>query len=288
MRLPRTFRSLRALRVLNLAAVGTSLAAMTAVVFADAVSAARAAHFMAAVACATVFYGVAWAGILRTRARVGQFSARKRGLRWGWLASFPLAAANAATACGLVFAAEGSHRVSEFLIGCALGATVGAIFWVPALALTLVCFGLPIAWAQQRAQQGLAGEESGEVIVGVVSATISALAFVVGIDLARTWSFASLHYGHVLVATFGTVGWIAGTVAAGLARQRERARRAFVHEVEAGNVKGYRVDATVEGKVLVEVTGMGEGYRVANFEQPVFVLGEEGEAHRSLEMVSGR
>ena len=55
-----------------------------------------------------------------------------------------------------------------------------------------------------------------------------------------------------------------------------------MREVEKGAVAGYRVDAAPEGKVLVRVKSMGEGYRVANFEEEIYTLDEAGEARRAM------
>ena len=47
------------------------------------------------------------------------------------------------------------------------------------------------------------------------------------------------------------------------------------------HVKGYRVDTTDEGKVLVRIAAQGKGYRVADFEEEeVFELDAQGEALR--------
>jgi hypothetical protein len=85
------------------------------------------------------------------------------------------------------------------------------------------------------------------------------------------------------VVLWGTasVAFVAGGVAAALAHARERRRRDFVARAEAGDVKGFRVDASAEGKVLVRVTSQGEGYRVADFQEEVFLLDEEGRATKA-------
>ena len=63
-------------------------------------------------------------------------------------------------------------------------------------------------------------------------------------------------------------------------------RRAFVSDVEAGRVEGYRVKDVPEGRVLVRVVHQGEGYRVANFTEEIYLLDEEGRATeaRALEL----
>lgn len=273
-RLPRTFRSLAALRGLNTIAVGASLAAGTAAVF----DRGFLADTGTAICGSTFVYGAVWMMLLRWPATVGPTK-----LRWGWLASIPLAAANAGTACALGF----EHHDVGYVMGFLLGATIGAICWVPALAATLVCFGLPIAHAQKLAKKGLAGEEVGEEVVGVVAVVIAlaalALLFVVRrhdplYDLpARETGLAS-----VVAAGFACLGVCAGAFAAILAHLRGAARRRFVRAVEDGAVEGYRVDRSTGDKLIVQVNAAEEGYRVARIELPVCQLADDGEVVRSF------
>src|SRR5687767_4356901 len=125
--LPRAFQSLRALRALNVASVGLALAAATAPVFAHVFSKdTMFGEFGVWVGVPTLILGVLWAMILRIRSTIG-----KSSIRWGWLASIPLAMLNGALACGLMFAGQGGHAAGKFGLGLVLGATVGAIFWIP-------------------------------------------------------------------------------------------------------------------------------------------------------------
>lgn len=293
-RLPKTFRSPAFLRVLNVVSVGASLGAATGVVLGSVFGGgflgpvpAYDSHLprfegrvAAASAISTLLVGVLWAIVLRSRTTIG-----KSPVRVGWVVSIPLAIANAATACGSIFALERSSMDSSmtaFFQGAFAGATFGAICWLPALVATLLCFGVPIAWSQRLATKGLAGEERGELVVGGVSTVIAvgAAALLYGHDFGTPP--ASL--GAVIVALLASIGGGAGLVASLLSLRRENERRSFVREVEAGGVSGYRVDATDEGKVLVRITSMGQSYRVADFEEPVFELDATGEAQRSLEL----
>jgi len=171
--------------------------------------------------------------------------------------------------------------------------------WIPALIATLIFFGLPIAWAQRRAKQGLSGDEQGEMVVGAVSAIIA-----IGAALLMLWwepkyrenatwweqhhpedaaSFATAFATDVaFVAIFAFVAIATGTLAAGLAFWRGRARRAFIRKVEAGEIAGYRVDADIVDKVLVRVAPPSEGYRDTNFEEPIIMLDELGNAQHPL------
>lgn len=277
------FRSLATLRALNVVAVGASLAAATGVFFGRFFGGTLDERIAAVAAVPTLAFGVVWAMLLRRRATVGRST-----LRWGWLASVPLAAANGATAAALLFALDKSDP-EAWLIGAMLGATVGAMFWVPGLIATLVCFGLPIAWSQRLATRGLAGEERGEIVVGAASTAIALTALALLLTARGGSAFTASELGPVMltacyagVVALALIGAATGTTAAILAHRRERARRAFVRSVEAGAVEGFRVDDTAEGKVLVRITSLGEGYRVTNFEEPLYGLDEAGRAQRAM------
>jgi len=261
--LPRAFQSLRALRSLNVASVGLALSAVTAVVVAHVFS--RLANgdtsvlrslggfggFGIYVGLPTLLIGVLWAGVLRLRATVLRTS-----LRWGWVASIPLAMLNAGIACGLLAlkAGDAGNGVEQLVFGAIAGATLGAILWIPALVATLVCFGVPIAWSQSLATRGLAGEERGEMLIGAASALVALLGVLLlfggrgGLlpdEVMLEW------FGYRLMWLCALGGAATGMAAAILAQQREARRKHFVKEVEAGQVAGLRVDATSEGKVLV-------------------------------------
>lgn len=273
-RLPATFRSLNTLRVLNVLAVAGSLAAMTGSVFAHVFGSANGAS-MAASTISTFIVGLVWAVVMRMRRTLPNTPTRL-----GWVLSVPLAALNGALACGLLAGAGHADRfVSAFL----LGGSVGAIFWVPGLLVVLTVFGIPIARSQKLAANGLAGEERGEFIVGLVSVAIALIAFIIvppadQLSMTEELSFAA----RPLVLGGVALGGLGGLVAALLAAYREHVRRAFVREVEAGAVEGFRVDATTDGKVLVRVTTQGGGYRAASFEEQVYGLDEAGDAGRAL------
>lgn len=265
------FRSRRALDALTVGAVGAALAAATAAVFRLGFS-GGGGNIVLITALPTLVLGTVWAMLLRWRATLS-----KSKLRVGWVLSIPLAALNGGIACGLLFAAEGRSEVLvRFLGGLVLGATFGAMFWIPGLILTLLVFGLPIARAQRLSAQGLAGQERGDGFVGAASAAIALLALAStlltvprdgGVWLLRGLAVAAAALGG---ATLATSAW------------RERLRRAFVADVEAGRVEHFRVDATAQGKVLVRVVTQGEGYRVADYAEEVAALDREGSVTRGL------
>jgi hypothetical protein len=255
MNLPhRAFRERRNAAALNIVAVGASLAACTGAAF--RLLWAQTATYAA---LSTVVIGTIWAASIRMRAR-------KNGFPVGWLMSPMFACINSMLCMALIAMGEGHGGTSYFeTIGMVIlgGGLIGAIVWIPALVLTLLLFGLPIASAQRIAQRGLAGADRGEIIVGLVSAVL-ALVPLVG-------SPPSIETVLALVAiTFGLGATILGLL-------RERARRAFVRRVEAGEVASFRVEPSAEGKVLVRVTTAGMAYRVSDFVEEIARLGDGDE-----------
>lgn len=268
--IPAPFQSRRALAALSVGAVGVSMAAITAAGFGLLF---RTSVIALAAGGSTLVVGTFWAALLRRPETMG-----KSRLRWGWVASVPLAMLNAAITSA--FLVGSNHpSVGSLLGGAIAGATFGAVFWIPALMFVLACFGLPIARAQWLARKGLAGEERGDAIVGLACVATSVLAML----LAREGRHDALagQIGLWVTRAFGLLGSIAGASSVALARSREARRRAFVAAAEAGEVPGFRVDPTAEGKVLVRIVDQGEGYRVADYEQAIFELDPEGEATRA-------
>ena len=255
---------------MNVIAVGAAMAAATSAAF-RAMFSSSDSHIVWITAPSTLLLGTLWAALLRR-----QTTWRGTSLRTGWLLSVPLAMSNAALAAGLLIASESGSNgsLAGFLGGMFMGATFGAMFWVPGLILTLLCFGLPIARAQHLAKQGLSGQERGEAIVGAASVVISLLA------LASTVAATAPLGGLWLLRGLAATGAALGATAIGVAWQSEQRRKAFVADVEAGNVPQFRVDATDEGKVLVRVVSQGEGYRVADYAEEVAALDREGHVTR--------
>ncbi|MBS2014588.1 MAG: hypothetical protein JST00_17000 [Deltaproteobacteria bacterium] len=280
--LPKAFRSLVVLRNLNIAAMGLSLAAATATAFSRILGSPNEFGMVAlATGMPTLLLGLLWAALLRSRKTIG-----KSKVRWGWVLSIPLAALNGAFACGLLFAGEGSSdAVAKFFVGALAGGTIGMFFWLPALVLTLAFFGLPVSWSQTLATKGLAGEEKGERVLGITSTVLATFAL-----LAHSyWEKSSLDPRNATIEMLGhAFSWgapilalLAGSLAMVLALARERRRRTFVTEVEAGKVEGFRIEEAPEGKVLMRVSTLGAqggAYRVADFEEEVFALDEQGAA----------
>lgn len=277
--LPNAFRAPRLLRNLNVAAVGFSLAACAGAVFAgllgpsfslsddSPVRAFPAGRITVGVATglSTLAFGLVWARVVRIRS--GKFPI-------GWLAAVPLAALNAGTALGLVMAGEGHG--SDFFGGLLLGVTIGAILWIPALMVTLVCFGLPLHLAMKAADDGLGSEDRGERTVGVAAACFALLALLVSTGIQHRQDEL------IVLASLAVIGAVTGTASAIYATTRERKRRLFLGDVERGVAEGYRVTQAEGQAVLVRVTRTPEIYRGADLEEPVALLDESGDATRTL------
>lgn len=264
--IPTSFQTPRALAGLNIAAVGLSLASVVTPVLGMIIP----GGFQGVLAgVPTLLCGVLWAWLLRRPETVARSS-----VRWGWLASVPLAMLNAGLSAGILMM-DHSPSPTRFFWGLIVGATFGAIIWIPSLLLTLLCFGVPIAQAQRLAKKGLAGAERGEWIVGLACVVMSAVGLLLSFTLPRIGETA-----NAAACVLAALGLLTGGSSTALAWLREVRRRAFVADAEAGNLKGYRVDTTDEGKVLVRIAPQGKGYRVADFEEEVFELDAEGEAVR--------
>ncbi len=281
---------MRALRSLNIAGVGLSLAAITSLVLGSIAgdSALWRASFV--VGLPTLVIGVLWARLMRWRRTVG-----KSQLRMGWLLSIPLAMLNAALAAGVLLShQDGKERVLLFLAGMLAGVTYGVFVWFPALLLTLLLFGVPIWWSQRQAERGLSGEERGEGMVGLTVSVLSLGSVAVTAGLTRNWLFTDglTHpaqaldwlnpWGMGLTWVYAAGGLVAGLLACVQAALRERQRRQIVQQAAAGKIAGLRVDETAEGRVLVRVAPQGDSYRVSDLEEELVALDAEGNTLRAL------
>jgi hypothetical protein len=304
------FRSLDTLRRLNVVGVGLALATLVgassgAIFTREAFS--NPAAFSTAVP--TLVVGTAWALLLRRE----QNTLGSKIWAW-WRLSVLLAILNTSLCSGLLSAyGKGLAKVlGVFLISIPLAATIGVVYWLPALSVVLVLFGLPIAWAQRQARRGLVGEERGELIVSLTVTVISLLGLalashrtvsgeenwltkanmtsveenwikhvpimgdVAGLEavapLPVAWRLPDSGPTALLVA-LGVLGVAAGALATAMAWRRDRARQRFVAQVQEGRVAGYRVDETEAGRVLVRVQGLQE-YRAIEEEEALFALDE--------------
>ncbi|WP_394824162.1 hypothetical protein [Pendulispora albinea] len=266
--IPAAFQGRRILQHLNVAAVGFALSSLVGSVLANLFHGHHAVVELGLVV-PTLLVGSLWAWLLRWKRLVGP-------VRIGWILSVPLAMLNSGLACAI--AVEQGEHWGLFLLKFFLGATIGVLVWGPTLIATLLCFGLPIAWAQALAQKGLAGEERGERIVGATCLALSVGGFLM------SFGSAALHAqgGGGISRMAAVFGALTGGAAMILAHLREMKRRRFVANVEAGRVENFRIDTTREGKVLVRVTQVGEGYRVADFQEELFELDERGDAKRAV------
>jgi len=271
--IPVVFRTPRSLCALNVCAVGFAIAAMTTAAFMLS-GPSRHWGWPVIVGIPTVIAGSLWAALLRRRETVG------KNTPVGWVLSIPLAAFNGGLACALLCASTGTPQPAAFVGGVVLGMTFGAIIWVPALAVVLLLFGLPLAWARRLAARGLAGEERGEIVIGITCAIFAAAA----IALCALAPNASLDEGSLLFHALAVLAAACGIAAAFIARDREARRRRFVARVEADEVPGLRVETRDEGKMLLRVQPHLDTYRrPPQTDQELYALDDEGRALRALQ-----
>jgi len=274
--IPEAFQSRHAIRRLNIAAVGLALGCVSGAVLGH-ITFGNVGYSAAAfiIGVSTLCIGSFWAAFFRPQ---GTAIAGRRRFRIGWGTSVVLAILNAQVSCFFVMADRWREPTSHVLVRALLFApTAGVFLWLPALLLTFLCFGAPIVRAQVLAEKGLAGEEQGERIVGIASFVMAAM----GLFLSYQMPSSSLLAPLSPIRIIGYLGMLTGGMAAYAAFVREARRRTFVREVEAGNVAGFRVDPSPEGKVLVRVSSLGEGYRVADYREELVDLDASGEAKRA-------
>jgi hypothetical protein len=263
--LPSAFRPSELLRWLGVAAAGFALAACTWPI--------RELGGIA-VPISTLFYGLIWARFVRLRA--GRIPI-------GWLASVPLAAMNAGTACAFSIPQMASlvtrGDVAECFGPFVMGASVGAIVWLPALVATLVLFGLPLFFAERAAHKGITGDDHGAVVVGSASTFYCGL-MLLWLMYEKNWALASHLQVLPLARALAAVGLVAGLLCVVLARARIRIRRVFLNRVRTGIAPGYRLEPvrTVMTARLVRVTEEGVGYRETALVEPLFEIDEHGDA----------
>ncbi len=243
--------------MLNVAGVALALTAITATVFA-----ALTTHLNTVLVgiAPTLLIGALWAFVLRIPKTIGTT------LRVGWAIAPVLAALNAGVTCMVLF--------GPGLASFAIGVSLGAIVWLPALLATLVLFGFPLSRAERLAKEGLDGSERGEQVVGI---TVSILA---GIVLSLTVLAAKVSFMPATALAIAAL--VVGVSSYFIAARRRRARTNFVADVEAGKVVNFRVDATPQGKALIRVDGLGDAYRVMDYEEEIAVLSERGTVRRGL------
>ncbi|MCU0656266.1 MAG: hypothetical protein MUF64_13755 [Polyangiaceae bacterium] len=171
----------------------------------------------------------------------------------------------------------------KFLGGAFMGSTFGIIIWLPALLVTLLLFGVPIARAQKAALQGFSGEERGERTLGLTNMVLSSLVLA-GVALVPAGESNSPYDIPGLIVLCGLIlgGLLTGSMTALFAHRREQARRRFVEAVEQGKVSGFRVEPAGAGKMLLRVSSEGEGYRAAEFDEELFALDEEGNVQQAI------
>jgi hypothetical protein len=229
-----------------------------------------------AVAFSTFVAGLLSARMLRSPLRLTRWK-----IQIGWVMS-PVFAALSAALTGAVLALFKPDRtvvgkLMSTVPSAISGATDGIVLWLPALLVTLLCFGVPITLAQRLSARGLAGKEQGERVVGLFTATLGVLC---ALSLKNEFYYETVQRMLVTGLSLTAIG--TGTCAALLSTVRAMRRRAFVAQAEAGRMPGYRVDTAPEGKVLMRVATSGEVYRGSERFEAVVELDHKGAAKRAL------
>jgi hypothetical protein len=181
---------------------------------------------------------------------------------------------NASVSSAIMGAGYGGNA-RDAATGAFLGLTVGAVVWFPALVLTLLFIGTPIAWSQRLARRGLAGAERGEGIVALACLVISLYALV-AFPKPALHRHSGFKWGHASPG-LAVAGIAVAIVAGALALFRAQRRRRFIQQIEAGELTGYRIDVTKRGKVVVRVA-TGRDYRSNHLDEDLYALDETGEA----------
>ncbi len=269
--IPAVFRRIGVIGMLNVPAISFVLSAGIGTAFSDThFGLGHRTWFADACALVTLAMGPLWAIAMR----VFPIAFQKKAWR-GWLVCLGLAMANAGVAGAVYLSVENSRPgeglASIFmiaLIGSVYATTLGVALWGPALLITTLLVGLPTAWAKRLARRGLAGEERGEWILGILFA---ALALVVGLV---NNSVRGAH--HPAFNVLAILAFLSGAIAAFLAIARELTRRHFVRQAEEGIMPGYRVTPSREGKVLVRVASHGTAYRATEHQEAICAVDAEG------------
>lgn len=261
----RSFALAPSLGWLNVFAVGFSLAACTAATLGMSFPAI-------AVGMPTLVLGLVWSYWMRRH-----WASRS----WlPWLAAAPLAALNAglAFATVVVVGRGGTAEITDVVLALVYGTTIGAILWLPALAATLVAFGLPMLHAQVLARRGLAAGERGEAFVGQACAVLSAAALALAVHVfgaKDAWGRGFTAAVALVGAGLGVTSWLA-------AWTREWQRRRFVASVERGEQPSFRVEKRAEGATLVRVAPVtadpAAAYRAADVREEICRLDLAGRA----------
>lgn len=268
---PTLFQRLRAIRWLNEAAFSVALATGVGVAFANIADVSLAVASFAA----TLVLGPFWARLLR------RFPiAFSKSVAPGRLIAIAMAIANASLAGSLMVTLNRGSPSDNFgnaFVGAVLGATFGAIFWIPTLVVTCVLFALPTAWASSLAKRGLAGEERGEWLVGMMCGAVSIATYLATFRI-NTQSHI-YDFGHDWFLPVFRLSAVASFLLAALAAfaswKRDLARKSFVAQAKEGKIAGYRVQDTVRGEVLMRVAASANAYRAMDLCDEVFAVDED-------------
>lgn len=195
------------------------------------------------------------------------------------LRSIGAAASNAGLALVLVSLSRG-RDIDLGLITFMLGAVAGVTVWGPALLLTRLILGVPLAYAHRRAQVGLAAAESAQRLVALVVVGLALAALSLTPSLWGLPRRAELDNALLFMQVSAGLALLLGAVVVGWTTWAEHHRSAMVARAAAGTLEGYRLHEGGQARVLIQVSTFGEGYREGTVEEPVCELDAEGRVTR--------
>lgn len=237
--------------------------------------------FADSIALSTLLFGTTWAALLRWK------RASRKGVRRAWFATAPLGALNAATIAVFIFTKDESPTLGRSLLAAGLGLVIGALYWIPAVLVTLLFFGLPIRWSHRLARRGIAGEVRGDRIVATAVMLVGFVAPLWYLQRSGDFTAArllkSLKMSALEIAIGGGLSVLLGAVVALLATWQLVRQTRFLAKVERGDSPKFRIKDTEDRRVLVRVEEAADtAYRVSEIEVPLAELDEDGTVRRTL------
>jgi hypothetical protein len=215
--------------------------------------------------------------------------------RWAWVAIFPLSTLAVFLDFVLHVLVSRLHHASVWSLErmdiVRAGAIYGGIYAIPISALVFVACGLPLAYVESVAAEGLSRRErAGRAlsvacgIVCVIGLLFSQFQRADGDVPPFDVDTSLLQPSIVAVIAFATLGLVAAASAIALVNVRERNRRAFVDRATEGEVEGIRVVGDPHARRLVRIAEEAGSYRAStDAGEELVLLDEEGHVTHTVE-----
>lgn len=216
-------------------------------------------------AATTALFAYIWARLLRAK--------RFSGHAPMWILSIPFAAANAGCAAATLVALTAPRVDVLGVLGVALAAVIAGFFiWLPALVLTLVLYGVPIALAVSKAIKGVGGADRGERTLGLLTSLYATGALVfLGLQPHRTLD-------EIAVSLLAVLSVLVGSTATVISHRRVAHRVRALDAIREGSVEGYRVTEGLDGRrILVHESAQTNAYRDTQRVSEIAELDEHGD-----------